>query len=78
MFTASRRVDYAVDGDGIHRAVDYTFGSSAVHVPIKEVLALAGWRGTLPAESKLGIVIAVFALVGPAVLVLVLRLMGAW
>lgn len=53
----TRRVEYGLGIDGFKKRVDYEFSTSEINQPVKEILARAGWRTTLDAETKGALVI---------------------
>lgn len=58
----TRRVEYGVGLDGFTKRVDFEFSTGEINQPVKEVMARAGWRATLDAESKGALVMGVLGL----------------
>lgn len=54
----NRRVEHGLGIDGFKKRVDYTFSTSEINEPVKEVLTRAGWRTTLDAETKGALIMA--------------------
>lgn len=72
----TRRVEYGLGIDGFKKRVDYEFSTSEINQPVTEILARAGWRTTLDAETKGAL--AIGALGGSAVIIVPVVFLVKW
>lgn len=56
-----KQVSYGLTEKGLEKAVDYTFATGEINVPLQMTLKDAGWRTELPAASKGALAMAVMA-----------------
>jgi hypothetical protein len=68
-WSLEKNIEYGVGLDGsIGRQVDYTYSTREIQTPVNDVLRRSGWYagplGSLPADAKIGAVVAIATIVG--------------